>query len=101
MLDWLTMPAEERELVLWLTRKRHATHDEILAAFGAVLDVDALLEEMLSGGYIALDDGIFTVVYRSHQKRTTREFPDDIWSRVDSKFGRSKGSSGDSTDGGA
>ncbi len=101
MLDWLTMPAEERELVVWLTRRHRATRDEIAAAFGSLPDVDALLEEMLTGGYISVDhsegDAVFTVIYRAHQRRATREFPDDIWSRVDTRYNPG-GSSGDQND---
>ncbi len=102
MLDWLTMPADEREIVVWLTRHQQATRAEIAAAFGE-RNVDAILEGMLAEGYIhvegADDDAIFTVVYRTHQKRATREFPDDIWSRVDAKYGRRKDTSGDQSEG--
>jgi hypothetical protein len=100
MLDWLTLPAGQRELVVWLTRHSRATREELVSVFGE--GVDALLEEMLAGGYINVDssagEAVFTVVYRTHQKRATREFPDDIWSRVDSRYSRSKGSSDDTSD---
>ena len=103
MLDWLTLPAEEREIVIWLTRRQRATRDEIVEAFGdSVPGIDALLEQMLVGNYIRLDSSedpvVFTVVYRHQQKRATREFPDDIWSRVDTKYGRRKDLTGNQDD---
>lgn len=86
--DLLALPEEQRDLLNWLSRRKQARFDEILAALGMDNELlAALLSDLKQAQYVneALIEGevYYRVVFGGKPSRAARSLPDDIWARID------------------
>ncbi len=87
-LALLELPAHQRDLVNWLSRRKQARFPALQAALGLEPEaLQAVLAELKQAGHIheALIDGqiFYRVVFGGKISRAARELPDAIWSRLD------------------
>jgi CRP-like cAMP-binding protein len=87
-LDLLGLPADQRKLVNWLSRKKQAAFGEIQQALGLEgPEVEKVLKELIQSEYVheALVEGEirYRVVFRGTVRRGPVGLPGEIWARVD------------------
>ncbi|HRE48166.1 MAG TPA: cyclic nucleotide-binding domain-containing protein [Aggregatilineales bacterium] len=87
-LDLLALPAPQRKIVNWLSRKKGATLAELAASFGSdEASLEAQITELLSADYIQVLEGANGKEYHVHMRGTVRRGPvglsSEIWTKVD------------------
>ncbi|MBE2196517.1 MAG: cyclic nucleotide-binding domain-containing protein [Anaerolinea sp.] len=87
-LDLLALPAKQRKIVNWLSRKKQASLNEMMAALGPdQTDLEAQLQELIKAEYIQetrTETGVeYRVVFRGTVRRGPVGLSSEIWSKVD------------------
>jgi CRP-like cAMP-binding protein len=87
-LDLLGLPAAQRKVINWLSRKKQAGLEEIGEAMGQDrAATERTLNDLIQAGYIheALVNGeiLYRVVFRGTVRRGPVGLPAEIWARVD------------------
>lgn len=87
-LDLLTLPADQRKIVNWLSRAKQATVEEIQAALNMEREaVVRTLKQLVESGFLnealANDTIVYRVQFRGKVRRGPVGLPGEIWARVD------------------
>jgi hypothetical protein len=91
-LELVTLPTEKRRLLLWLSRQKEASLDEILngvAHEGEDADLEDTLNDLLSSGHVkeieVEGESHYRCQVRGQSGRKVSGMREDIWSRIDAQ----------------
>jgi hypothetical protein len=88
--ELVALPEEERRLMLWLTRQKEATLDDILSGIAREeeeTNLEDTLKDLLSSGLVeefeVEGESLYRCQVRGQSGRRVSGMREDIWSRID------------------